>query len=145
MSITSFASLIYLLDFTEPTVFYVCNYRLNREEVDRFAQFETKFKKFMYGGVTVQHLKPNSALTRDGLTRREKRTLWLMLPEVGSLRLGLVSRVKDNSVDTSMDDVTVASSAASSRADADVSICSRWWSKVMNLISYLTNYFNARL
>ena len=125
MSITSFASLIYLLDFTELNIFNVCNYRLNREEADRFAQFETKFKKFMYGGVTVQHLKPNSAPTRDGMTRREKRTLWLMLPEVGSLRLGLVSKVKDNGVDTSMDDVTVASSAASSRADADVSIYSR--------------------
>ena len=76
----------------------------------------------MYGGVTVQHLKPNSAPTRDGMTRREKRTLWLMLLEVGSLRLGLVSKVKDNGIDTNMDDVTVASSAASSRADADVSI-----------------------
>lgn len=70
----------------------------------------------------MQHLKPNSAPTRDGMTRREKRTLWLMLPEVGSLRLGLVSSVKDNGIDTTMDDVTVASSAASSRADADVSI-----------------------
>jgi hypothetical protein len=102
----------------------MCTCRLNREESDRFAQFETKFKKFLYGGVTVQHLKPNSTPTRDGMTRREKRTLWLMLPEVGSLRLGLVSTVKDNGIDTTMDDVTVASSAASSRADADVSIYS---------------------
>lgn len=99
-----------------------CNYRLSGEEADRFAQFETKFKKFMYGGVTVQHLKPNSSLTRDGMTRREKRTLWLMLPEVGSLRLGLVSKMKDNGIDTAIDDVTVASSAASSRAEEDVSI-----------------------
>jgi len=91
---------------------------LNREEADRFAQFETKFKKFLYGGVAIQHLMPNSALTRSGMTRREKRTLWLMLPEVGSLRLGFVS--KDNGGDAStMDDITVASSVASSRVDAD--------------------------
>ncbi len=70
----------------------------------------------------MQHLKPNSAPTRNGLTRREKRTLWLMLPEVGSFRLGLVSKIKDIGIDTSMDDITVASSAASTKADADVSI-----------------------
>ena len=94
---------------------------LNREEAGRFAQFETKFKKFLYGGVAVQHLMPHSALTRSGMTRREKRTLWLMLPEVGSLRLGFVSKLKDGG-DT-MDDVTVASSVASSIAsNADVSL-----------------------
>ena len=57
------------------------------------------------------------------MTRREKRTLWLMLPEIGSLRLGFVSKMKDGGGDAStMDDITVASSIASSRADADVSI-----------------------
>ena len=95
---------------------------LNREEADKFAQFETKFKKFLYGGVAVQHLMPYSTLTRSGMTRREKRTLWLMLPEVGSLRLGFVSKLKDGGGDAAMDDITVASSVASSRADADVSI-----------------------
>ena len=95
---------------------------LSREEADKFAQFETKFKKFLYGGVAVQHLMPHSPLTRSGMTRREKRTLWLMLPEIGSLRLGFVSKLKDGSGDATMDDITVASSVASSRADADVSI-----------------------
>jgi len=92
---------------------------LNREEADRFAQFETKFKKFLYGGVAVQHLLPHAAPTRSGMTRRKKRTLWLMLPEVGSLRLGFVSKLKDGLVDNGMDDVTVASSVASSRVDDD--------------------------
>jgi len=92
---------------------------LNREEADKFAVFETKFKKFLYGGVAVQHLMPHAALTRSGMTRREKRTLWLMLPEVGSLRLGFVSKVKDGSDGSAMDDITVASSVASSRIDAD--------------------------
>jgi len=92
---------------------------LNREESDKFASFETKFKKFLYGGVAVQHLMPNAAPTRSGMTRREKRTLWLMLPEVGSLRLGFVSKVKDGSDASAMDDITVASSVASSRADDD--------------------------
>lgn len=96
---------------------------LNREESDQFSLFETKFKKFLYGGVAVQHLMPHSTPTHDGLTRREKRTLWLMLPEVGALRLGFVSKAKDGKGDmsTMMDDITVASSVASSRADADVS------------------------
>ena len=99
--------------------------RLDREEAAKFAQFETKFKKFLYCGVSVQHLKPNSAVTRSGMTRRETRTLWLMLPEVGSLRLGFVSKIKDNGSDISMDDNTVASSVASSRADANVRIVVR--------------------
>lgn len=99
--------------------------RLDRDEAAKFAQFETKFKKFLYCGVSVQHLKPNSAATRSGMTRREKRTLWLMLPEVGSLRLGFVSKIKDNGSDISMDDKTVASSVASSSADVNVRIVLR--------------------
>ena len=96
---------------------------LDRGGADEFARFETKFKKFLYGGVSVQHLLPHHRSA--GMTRREKRTLWLMLPEVGSLRLGVVSKMKDGVDDSSaiMDDITVASSVASSRAgDADVSI-----------------------
>ncbi|KAL7543404.1 LOW QUALITY PROTEIN: hypothetical protein ACHAXR_012821, partial [Thalassiosira sp. AJA248-18] len=93
---------------------------LNNEESDQFALFETKFKKFLYGGVAVQHLMPHIAPTRSGMTRREKRTLWLMLPEIGSLRLGFVSKMKDNGGDAStMDDMSLTSSVASSRADAD--------------------------
>jgi lipid-binding SYLF domain-containing protein len=57
--------------------------------------FETKFKKFLYGGVSVQRLVPNAERGAKGKTRRERRTLWLMLPEVGSLRLGFVSKLSD--------------------------------------------------
>ncbi|KAL7553335.1 hypothetical protein ACHAWF_018177 [Thalassiosira exigua] len=97
---------------------------LSREEADRFALFETKFKKFLYGGVTVQHLMPNSTpMNRSGMTRRQKRTLWLMLPEIGSLRLGFVSKEKGNGgggdAASAMDDITVASSIASSMTDAE--------------------------
>lgn len=108
---------------------------LNREESNEFAAFETKFKKFLYGGVSVQHLMPHLEPTRSGMTRREKRTLWLMLPEVGSLRLGFVSKLKNDRGDTSMDDITVASSVASSRADADVSI-----SLATNSMSFLISF-----
>jgi hypothetical protein len=90
---------------------------LNSEEADEFAMFETKFKKFMYGGVAVQRLLPNAPPTRRGLTRREKRTLWLMLPEVGSLRLGFVSRGKGDD-----DDMTTESSLATTSRAGDVRI-----------------------
>jgi len=91
---------------------------LNREEADRFALFETKFKKFLYGGVTVQRLIPNVS-TRNGLTRREKRTMWLMLPEVGSLRIGFVSKANDGDNDSVLDDM---SSIAPSMVDGDESL-----------------------
>ncbi len=108
--------------------------RLDRDEAAKFAQFETKFKKFLYCGVSVQHLKPNSAANRSGMTRREKRTLWLMLPEVGSLRLGFVSKIKDNGSDISMDDNTVASSVASSSADANVRIVVRQNLRILSFV-----------
>jgi len=89
---------------------------LNREEADECAMFETKFKRFLYEGVTVQYLMPNLSPTLSGMTRREKRTLWLMLPEVGSLRLGLVSRQMQHRSDAStmVDDATAVSSIAHS-------------------------------
>jgi len=95
---------------------------LTKEEAAECSSFETKFKKFLYGGVTVQRLVPNAAPTRNGMTRREKRTLWLMLPEVGSLRLGFVSKTKDGSGDNAiMDEMTLSSSVASSMIDVGVS------------------------
>jgi lipid-binding SYLF domain-containing protein len=68
---------------------------LSKEESEECANFETQFKKFMYGGVSVQRLLPNSE-SRSGKTGKERRTLWLMLPEVGALRLGFVSKLSDN-------------------------------------------------
>jgi lipid-binding SYLF domain-containing protein len=67
---------------------------LSKKDVDACETFETQFKKFMYGGVSVQRLLPNNE-SRSGRTGRERRTLWLMLPEVGSLRLGFVSKLSD--------------------------------------------------
>jgi lipid-binding SYLF domain-containing protein len=64
------------------------------EDSEECSQFETQFKKFLYGGVSVQRLVPLQT-SRSGRTRRERRTLWLMLPEVGSLRLGFVSKLSD--------------------------------------------------
>jgi hypothetical protein len=67
---------------------------LSREEEEECDSFETHFKKFMYGGVFIQRLLPNLE-TASGKTRKERWTLWLMLPEVGSLRLGFVSKLSD--------------------------------------------------
>jgi hypothetical protein len=112
---------------------------LNTEEADEFAIFETKFKKFMYGGVSVQRLLPNAPPTRSGLTRREKRTLWLMLPEVGSLRLGFVSKLKDGSGSASMDDLSMASSIAPSRTEDDVSVLV--YTKLFYAVIYLIFWY----
>jgi len=67
---------------------------LSKEDAEEAASFELQFKKFMYGGVSVQRLIPNTE-SRSGKTRKERRTLWLMLPEVGALRLGFVSKLSD--------------------------------------------------
>jgi hypothetical protein len=48
----------------------------------------------MYGGVSVQRLLTDTE-GRSDRTGKERRTLWLMLPEVGSLRLGFVSKLSD--------------------------------------------------
>jgi lipid-binding SYLF domain-containing protein len=67
---------------------------LTKEEVHEIEAFETQFKNFQYGGVSVQRLLPERE-GRTGRTAKERRTLWLMLPEVGSLRLGFVSKLSD--------------------------------------------------
>ena len=67
---------------------------MNDDDAEELAAFETKFKKFMYGGVSVQRLVTDGNLV-NSMTRRERRTLWLMLPDVGSLRLGYLSKIDD--------------------------------------------------
>jgi len=67
-------------------------------DAEECSAFETSFKKFLYGGVSVQRLVLN-AIT-GGKTCRERRTLWLMLPEVGALRLGFVSKLNDDGEDS---------------------------------------------
>ena len=67
---------------------------LSKEETHQVAEFETLFKNCVYGGFSVQRLLPERE-SRSGRTARERRTLWLMLPEVGSLRLGFLSKLSD--------------------------------------------------
>ena len=63
-------------------------------ESEELAAFETKFKKYLYRGVHVRRLIVNNGLNHGGM-QRERRTLWLMLPDIGSLRLGYISKVDD--------------------------------------------------
>lgn len=84
---------------------------LTEKENEDFASFEAQFKKFMYGGVSVQRLIPD-AEGGSGRTVKERRTLWLMLPEVGSLRLGFVSKLSD-------EDGTVSNKNSTMRARRD--------------------------
>jgi len=67
---------------------------LSNEESKEFSVFETRFKSFLYGGFSVQRISPRQ-LNGGGVDSLERRTLWLMLPEVGSLRLGYVSKRSD--------------------------------------------------
>jgi len=68
--------------------------RITKDERIECEMFEAQFKNFMYGGVSVQRLLTEME-GRSGRTGKERRTLWLMLPEVGSLRLGFVSKLSD--------------------------------------------------
>ena len=58
----------------------------------KLSQIKIQFKKFLYGGVSMQWLVPNAKPGSGGWMRREQRTLWLMLPEVGALRLEFLSK-----------------------------------------------------
>lgn len=64
---------------------------LSSNESKEMSLFETKFKSFLYGGVSVQRILPQEK-DGGGLESLERRTLWLMLPDVGSLRLGFISK-----------------------------------------------------
>lgn len=86
----------------------------NGKDASDLADFEAKFKNFMYGGISVQRIaQDTSTMNSRGFGNRtdslERRTLWLMLPDVGSLRLGYVSKKK--SVDA--DDRSIFSEAIS--------------------------------
>lgn len=74
------------------TEFFSFLENMTKEEAEECESFETQFKKFIYGGVSVQRLLPDGKGRRTG---KERRTLWSMLPEVGSLRLGFVSKLSD--------------------------------------------------
>jgi lipid-binding SYLF domain-containing protein len=68
--------------------------KLSQREAEECDAFEAQFKNFMYGGVSVQRLLTDNEGHTDR-TGKERRTLWLMLPEIGSLRLGFVSKLSD--------------------------------------------------
>lgn len=87
---------------------------LTKEESMECESFETQFKKFLYGGVSVQRLIPDTE-TRSGRTRRERRTLWLMLPESGSLMLGFVSKLSDGETAVSNKNSTMRARREDSR------------------------------
>lgn len=67
---------------------------LSAREADECTTFEAQLKNFLYGGVSVQRLIVDAEGGSDR-TGKERRTLWLMLPEVGSLRIGFVSKLSD--------------------------------------------------
>ena len=81
---------------------------LTKEEAEEIEVFEAQFKGFLYGGVSVQRLLPG-AQGRSGRTGKERRTLWLMLPEMGSLQLGFVSKLSDGEVTVSNEKSTLRS------------------------------------
>ena len=58
-------------------------------------QFELKFKGIMYKGISIQRVVPGTA--GKGNSTLERRILWLMLPEEGSLRLGFLSKTAEES------------------------------------------------
>jgi hypothetical protein len=86
---------------------------LSPREVTECEAFETQFKKFMYGGVSVQRLILETGSQARGRTGKERRTLWLMLPEMGSLRLGFVSKLSDG------DGAAVSNRSSTQRARQD--------------------------
>jgi len=97
---------------------------LGKDDAQEFSTFETKFKSFLYGGVSVQRIIPISGAMKS---RRERRTLWLMLPEVGSLQLGLVAKTSDDPHDgvsmsqrvTGIDDQSEYSNSLRGQQDSD--------------------------
>mmetsp|Transcript_3967 Transcript_3967/g.6043 ORF Transcript_3967/g.6043 Transcript_3967/m.6043 type:complete len:246 (+) Transcript_3967:1327-2064(+) len=54
---------------------------LSTTEAQEFSAFETTFKSFVYGGVSVQRISPRHD-DGAGAESLKRRTLWLMLPEV---------------------------------------------------------------
>lgn len=76
---------------------------LSEYELMELSQFESKFKQLMYEGVSVNRVVMG-AVGRGNETL-ERRTLWLMLPEIGSLRIGFLSKFTDEAeVDSDNDD-----------------------------------------
>jgi len=64
--------------------------------------FESQFKTFLYEGVSVQRIIPGA--TGRANESLERRTLWLMLPEEGSFRLGFLTKTAETKGNTYADD-----------------------------------------
>ncbi len=71
-------------------------------EKDDFSEFETSFRSFLYGGVSVQRISPRQ-LDGGGVEFVERRILWLMLPAIGSLQLGYLSKQWNENSDMQSD------------------------------------------
>ena len=121
---------------------------LSTTEAREFSAFETTFKSFVYGGVSVQRISPRHD-DGAGAESLERRTLWLMLPEIGSLRLGfLTKRATDGNDDHSVfsegqsifsKDYTAAESLADdfttdSKSTYNVSIFGSWYLFLLSMI-----------
>ncbi len=66
---------------------------LSEYELMELSEFESNLKQLMYEGVSVNRIVLG-AVGRGNETL-ERRTLWLMLPENGSLRIGFLSKLTD--------------------------------------------------
>ena len=72
-------------------------------ELKEMKQYEAEVKSYIYEGVSVQRII--SGASGKGQYCLEIRTLWLMLPEVGSLRLGFLSKETDGGIGVDESDV----------------------------------------
>lgn len=91
---------------------------LSDSELKELNQFEAEFKSFMYEGVAIHRVV--HCAVGGGNDTIEKRTLWLMLPEIGSLRLGFLS-TDQGSVLGGDDNASIMTDTKSTGSSTDVS------------------------
>lgn len=74
---------------------------LQDSEIQELKRFESRCKELLYEGVTVQRIASSEAGRENDTI--ERRTLFLMLPEVGSLRLGFLSKSSMSHLNSEID------------------------------------------
>ena len=123
---------------------------LSGDELGDMASFEAKFKTFLYGGVSVQRLLPRS-LDGGGIDALERRTLWLMLPERGSLRLGFVSKqyveiADEQSVFSEGGKSAASDFTSDSKSTMNVRMFPEQINSIVNVLWFLTvsSFFNLQ-
>ena len=78
---------------SDPTKRFLWFSELSSMDAQEFSSFETSFKSFMYGGVSVQRISKGGQTDMCSvIDSLETRTLWLTLPAEGSLILGFLSK-----------------------------------------------------